>query len=55
MTIRPYLIKVMVDDYIFNYDLNGMVRILIYVLLVLVANSIIQYLFLLQIWIALHE
>ncbi len=46
MTIRPYLIKVMVDDYIFNYDLNGMVRILIYVLLVLVANSIIQYLFL---------
>lgn len=46
MTVRPYLIKVMVDDYIFNYDLNGMVRILVYVLLVLVANSIIQYLFL---------
>ena len=44
-TVRPYLIKVMVDDYIFQYDLQGMTRILILVLGVLILNSIIQYLF----------
>ena len=44
-TVRPYLIKVMVDDYVFQYDLNGMTKILILVLGVLVLNSIIQYLF----------
>jgi ATP-binding cassette subfamily B multidrug efflux pump len=44
-TVRPYLIKVMVDDYIFQYDLNGMTKILLLVLGVLILNSVIQYLF----------
>ena len=25
-TLRPYLVQVMVDDYIFNYDLPGLTR-----------------------------
>lgn len=46
MTVRPYLIKVMVDDYIFMYDLEGMTNVLLLVLVVLVVTSVIQYLFL---------
>ena len=28
-TVRPYLIKVMVDDYIFQYDISGLTKILL--------------------------
>ncbi|MEL6866367.1 MAG: ABC transporter ATP-binding protein, partial [Bacteroidota bacterium] len=26
-TLRPYLVKIMVDDYIFKYDIDGLVRV----------------------------
>ncbi|MEM6317889.1 MAG: ABC transporter ATP-binding protein [Bacteroidota bacterium] len=44
-TIRPYLIKVMVDDYIFNYDIDGMTKIALLIVILLVLNVVIQYAF----------
>jgi ATP-binding cassette subfamily B protein len=44
-TLRPYLIKVMVDDYIFNYDLSGMTKIAMLICILLVLNVIMQYAF----------
>ncbi len=44
-TLRPYLIKVMVDDYIFNYDIEGMTRIAMLIAVLLVLNVILQYAF----------
>jgi len=44
-TLRPYLIKVMVDDYIFNYDIEGMTRIAILIGILLMLNVILQYAF----------
>ncbi len=44
-TLRPYLIKVMVDDYIFNYDVAGMTRIAVLIGILLMLNVILQYAF----------
>lgn len=44
-TLRPYLIKVMVDDYIFKYDIDGMTRIALLIAILLVLNVILQYAF----------
>lgn len=44
-TLRPYLIKVMVDDYIFKYDIDGMTRIAGLIAILLVLNVIMQYAF----------
>ncbi|MEM1124348.1 MAG: ABC transporter transmembrane domain-containing protein, partial [Bacteroidota bacterium] len=44
-TLRPYLIKVMVDDYIFNYDIDGMTKIAILIVVILVLNVVLQYAF----------
>lgn len=44
-TLRPYLIKVMVDDYIFNYDIGGMTRIALLIAILLVLNVVLQYAF----------
>ena len=44
-TLRPYLIKVMVDDYIFKYDVPGMTRIAMIIGAVLILNVLLQYAF----------
>lgn len=44
-TARPYLIKVMVDDYIFKYDIPGMGYIALVILGVLVIHVLLQYFF----------
>ena len=44
-TLRPYLIKVMVDDYIFKYDIEGMTRIALLIAILLVLNVVLQYAF----------
>ena len=44
-TLRPYLIKVMVDDYIFKYDIEGMTRIAGLIAILLVLNVVMQYAF----------
>ncbi len=44
-TLRPYLIKVMVDDYIFKYDIEGMTRIAALIGILLMLNVILQYAF----------
>ena len=44
-TLRPYLIKVMVDEHIFNYDIQGMTRIALLICVVLILNVILQYVF----------
>ena len=44
-TLRPYLIKVMVDDYIFQYDIEGMTRIALLIAILLILNVILQYAF----------
>lgn len=43
--IRPYLIKVMVDQYIFKSDIDGMVFMAGIIFLVLLLNVMLQYLF----------
>jgi len=43
--IRPYLIKVMVDQYIFKSDIDGMVFMAGIIFLVLLFNVMLQYLF----------
>ncbi len=43
--VRPYLIKVMVDDYIFQYNLSGLARISLLLLVLLLAEALLQYLF----------
>lgn len=42
-TVRPYLIQVMVDDYIFHYDLEGMTRIALILVGLLLLNGILEY------------
>jgi ATP-binding cassette subfamily B protein len=44
--LRPYLVQVMVDDYIFRYDLAGLLRMSLLFVLLLVAESIVRYVFL---------
>lgn len=44
-TLRPYLVQVMVDDYIFNYDLSGLTRMALIFVGVLFVHAILQYAF----------
>lgn len=44
-TLRPYLVQVMVDDYIFNYDLAGLTRMALVFVGVLFLHAILQYSF----------
>ena len=44
-TMRPYLVQVMVDDYIFQYDVPGMTRIALLLIGVLAVESILRYFF----------
>ncbi|MCB9283344.1 MAG: ABC transporter ATP-binding protein [Lewinellaceae bacterium] len=43
--LRPYLVQVMVDDYIFQYDLPGMIKILGYLFAALLLESGFRYFF----------
>lgn len=43
--VRPYLIKVMVDDYIFQYNLSGLARMSLLLVVLLLAEALLQYLF----------
>ncbi|TVQ49865.1 MAG: ABC transporter ATP-binding protein [Saprospirales bacterium] len=45
--LKPYLINVMVDDYIFEYDLQGMTTMAIILVAVLMSESFFKYLFML--------
>ena len=44
-TLRPKLVQVMVDDYIFVYDIPGMTKVLMLLVGVLVLESALRYLF----------
>ena len=44
-TLRPKLVQVMVDDYIFVYDIPGMTKVLLLLVGVLVVESALRYLF----------
>ncbi|MCB0628963.1 MAG: ABC transporter ATP-binding protein [Saprospiraceae bacterium] len=44
-TMRPYLIQVMVDDYIFNNDIPGLTRIVMLIFALLIVESICRYVF----------
>ncbi len=44
-TLRPYLIQVMVDEYIFNYDIPGLTRMVMVLVGVLVLESVMRYFF----------
>ncbi len=44
-SVRPYLIKVMVDDYIFKADLIGLKGVALIYILFVVANAVIRYFF----------
>ncbi|GAB5555669.1 MAG: ABC transporter ATP-binding protein [Saprospiraceae bacterium] len=44
-TLRPYLVQVMVDDYIFKYDLSGLTRMALIFVGVLFLHAILQYAF----------
>ncbi len=44
-TLRPYLIKVMVDDHIFQYDIAGMTKIAMIIVGILVLEVVLRYFF----------
>ena len=44
-TLRPYLIKVMVDDHIFKYDVPGMSKIALLIIGVLIMEVVLRYFF----------
>lgn len=44
-TIRPYLIKIMVDDYIFKYDIPGLTRVTLLLVGILVLEVLLRYAF----------
>lgn len=44
-TLRPYLVKVMVDDYIFKYDIPGLTRMALVFVGVLFLHATLQYFF----------
>lgn len=44
-TIRPYLIKVMVDDYIFKFDIPGLTRVTFLLVGVLILEVLLRYVF----------
>jgi ATP-binding cassette subfamily B multidrug efflux pump len=43
--VRPYLIKVMVDDHIALFDISGLSRLMIFLVLLLISEAVLQYLF----------
>jgi ATP-binding cassette subfamily B multidrug efflux pump len=43
--LRPYLVQVMVDDHIFNYDIAGMTRIAVWLFAILFLESGLRYFF----------
>lgn len=47
-TLRPYLVQVMVDDHIFNYDLQGLGRMALWFTAALVLHAVLQYVFIYQ-------
>ncbi|MBK7478156.1 MAG: ABC transporter ATP-binding protein [Haliscomenobacter sp.] len=47
-TLRPYLIQIMVDDHIFNYDLPGLGRMALWFIAALVLHAVLQYIFIYQ-------
>lgn len=44
-TLRPYLVKVMVDDYIFQYDIAGLTKIALLLCGVLILEVLLRYVF----------
>lgn len=44
-TLRPYLVQIMVDEYIFNYDLPGLTRMALIFVGVLLLHAVLQYFF----------
>lgn len=44
-TLRPYLIKVMVDDHIFKYDIPGMTMVAMIIIGVLIVEVVLRYFF----------
>jgi ATP-binding cassette subfamily B protein len=44
-TLRPYLVKVMVDDYIFQYDITGLTKIALLLCGVLILEVLLRYVF----------
>jgi ATP-binding cassette, subfamily B, multidrug efflux pump len=44
-TLRPYLVKVMVDDYIFQYDVSGLTKIALLLCGVLILEVLLRYVF----------
>ena len=44
-TLRPYLVKVMVDDYIFNFDIPGLTRISLMLIGILLLEVVLRYFF----------
>ncbi len=44
-TLRPYLVKVMVDDYIFQYDISGLTKIALLLCGVLILEVLLRYVF----------
>ena len=43
--LRPYLINVMVDDYIFQYDIDGLTRMALILVAILFLEAILRYIF----------
>ncbi len=43
--LRPKLVQIMVDDYIFQYDIPGMTKVALIFIVALVAESILRYIF----------
>ena len=44
-TLRPYLIKVMIDDYVFQFDIAGMKQIALIIVGVLLIEVVLRYVF----------
>ncbi len=44
-TLRPYLVKVMVDDYIFKYDISGLTKIALLLCGILILEVLLRYVF----------
>lgn len=43
--LRPWLVQVMVDDYVFKYDIEGMTRITVWLFVILLLESVLRYFF----------
>jgi ATP-binding cassette, subfamily B, multidrug efflux pump len=44
-SLRPYLIQEMVDDHIFKFDVSGMTRLTIWLIVLLILETVLQYIF----------